>query len=494
MRKVYERPLIASIFLVLFLWITFLGWVTQPRITNEDNKEKETTTTPQLCTDANWSAGSAFFTLTALIFGYIAHPRGCLIWNRSGRMWRLTPAFAFLEFCIIWKRIALSSWKKVPFRVVCHTLMAVRVGNSWHPYEIKEFLQKTRDATDEETQLLPTAGTYIRSDTSSFNANTNLDRTLLSDRRQNVDDYSLSRNLSHIPTENHSEATTTSFSPYRPLPFTAPQNQLLYHETCDRIFQEHLNLVNEFERGPSFRIFIWIPMVLQAIKLVIVGGPGAVLTQVAGWVYFIAWLTIEILMVTIAERPLTVQERSRAISLSRQWRKNFETPDVMSDGLLKVSLEIIPPATFKTSLVSGFIIGGCDFFWTIFLCSLSPGSKAENASTIPLDFLETAVSNLKSMALWATAAFFYFLVVYPGPALLAQRLLHWVWRPLTSYSWLDLGPLWFEDTLGDLEPLWPGYLASYNYFIIFLFHTGIWWIKPFECWKTTKPTYYDWLG
>lgn len=65
---------------------------------------------------------------------------------------------------------------------------------------------------------------------------------------------------------------------------------------------------------------------------------------------------------------------------------------------------------------------------------------------------------------------------------------------LTSYSWFDLGPLWFEDSLGDLKPLGPGYISSYNYLKILLFHMGNWWIRPFECWETTKPSYYDWLG
>uniref|UniRef100_A0A093W2Z6 Uncharacterized protein n=1 Tax=Talaromyces marneffei PM1 TaxID=1077442 RepID=A0A093W2Z6_TALMA len=430
MRQLFERAIIASTFLLLFLWITFLDWVSPPRIANEDNKAQETTNTPQLCTDANWSAGT--------------HPRGCLFWNRSGRMWRLTPAFAFLELCIIWKRVALSLWERVPFRVIAHTLMAVRVGNSWHPSDIKEFLQKTRETTDGEAQLLSTGETHIH-------------------------------------------------GPYRPLGRFKPRDELRYYATCDLIFQEHLNIVGDFERGPSFRIFIWIPMVLQAIKLGIVGGPGAILTQVAGWVYFMAWLSIEILMIAIAERPLTVPERERATSLSRRWRKNFETPDLKND-LSELYLQVIPPATFNISIVFGLIVAGCDFFWTIFLCSLSPGSKAGNTPSTPLSFLETAVSNLESIAIWVSAGIFCFVVMYPGPALLSQRLLHLIWRTLTSYLGLDLGPLWFEDSLGDLEPLWPGYLASYNYFIIILFHTGIWWAKPFECWETVKPAYYDWLG
>jgi hypothetical protein len=503
MRKLYMRYLsasykslfVTSIFLLLFLGITYINWVTQPRIENEDNQEQETLKPPQLCTDANWSAGSAFFTLTALMFGYIAHPRGSLIWNRSGRMWRLTPAFAFLEFCVIWTRIALSLWAKVPFRVICHTLMAVRVGNSWHPFEIKEFLQKTRDATDEGAGIIPAAETYIRADASSFDGNTNLDRTPPSDRRQNVDVYQLSRHSSQTPTEGHSVAPTTIPSLYRSVPSVTARDRLPYHETCDRIFQEHLNLVSDFERGPSFRIFIWVPMVLQAIKLVSVAGPGAILTQIAGWVYLISWLSIEILMVTIAERPLTVLERSHATSLSKQWRKHFETPDMLSERRWGVDSETIPPATFTMSLIFGFLVGACDCYWTIFLCSLSPGSKAESASRTPLNFLATAVSNLEYIVLLVATTFFCLSVMHPGLIQLAQLLLDLVWRRLTSYLWFDLGPLWFKKpSPDDLELLWPAYLALYNYFIIFLYHTGIWWIKPFECWETTKPAYYDWLG
>src|SRR5579859_2270851 len=75
------------------------------------------------CTDANWSAGSAFFTLTALTFGYYAHPPGCLILNRSGRTWRLSPGYVAGEtFYILGRLYQGMKMYGHSFRVVCVTL------------------------------------------------------------------------------------------------------------------------------------------------------------------------------------------------------------------------------------------------------------------------------------------------------------------------------------------------------------------------------------
>ncbi|EED14344.1 hypothetical protein TSTA_105550 [Talaromyces stipitatus ATCC 10500] len=392
--------LISSIFLAWFIWYTFYIWYIQTPIAPPSAQQK--TNLP--CTDANWSAGSAFFTLTALIFGYIAHPRGCLFWNRSGRIWRLSPVFALIEM---------------------------------------------DDHTDVEAEF-------------GSNGDANEMKTLSAYRR-----------VGHFP----------------------PGIEREYHSTCDRIFQEHLNIVGDFEKGPSFRVFVWFPMILQVIKLAVVGGPGAILTQVTGWSYFGAWLSIEILMVTISQRPLTAPERAQATSLSRRWRKSYETPDLVSYWLDRVYLwglerlmifDILPPATFRVTRYSGLCVAMCNFFLAWTLSSASSGGENHEPGTY-LSLFECAVRALKIMALLLAT-------VTPGLPLLAQRVLHFVWKNLRSVLWFDIGSLWFEDSLGDLEPLWPGYIAVCSYVLTFLFHSGIWWTEPFECWATMKPGYYDWLG
>lgn len=432
--------------LAWFIWYTFYIWYIQNPIPPPSAEQQ---TSPP-CTDANWSAGSAFFTLTALILGYVAHPRGCLVWNRSGRMWRLSPVFALIEACFIWKRIIQGLlWANVSFPVVCHTLMAVRIGNSWQPSEIKAFLKKMDDHTDVET---------------GFGSN-----------------------------GDGNEMTT--LNAYRHIGHFPPEIEREYQRTCDKIFQEHLNLVRDFEKGPSFRVFIWFPMILQVMKLAIVGGPGAILTQIIGWSYFGAWLSIETLMITISQRPLTAPERFQAISLSRRWRKSFETPDLLSYWLDRVDSwgfgrlmisDILPPDTFRLTRYSGLCVAMLN--WGLVWTLTSASSRGENHEPgTYLSLFECAVRALKMMALFLAT-------VTCGLPLLVQQLLHLVWKNLTSVLWFDIGSLWFEDSLGDLEPLWPGHIAVCSYILTFLYYSGIWWTEPFECRTTTKPGYYDWLG
>jgi hypothetical protein len=59
-------------------------------------------------------------------------------------------------------------------------------------------------------------------------------------------------------------------------------------------------------------------MILQVVKLLGVSGSGSLLTQLSGWAYFISWATIEVLMKSIAQRPLKTAQHIRAISLCQQ--------------------------------------------------------------------------------------------------------------------------------------------------------------------------------
>ena len=92
----------------------------------------------------------------------------------------------------------------------------------------------------------------------------------------------------------------------------------------NKIIKKVLKEITKFEHGQSYRIFIWIPMVLQIIKLLVVSGSGSLLTQLSGWVYLISWATIEVLMITIAQQPLKTAENIRAISLCQQWTDRLE--------------------------------------------------------------------------------------------------------------------------------------------------------------------------
>jgi len=520
-----------SFFLGIFLIWTFRIWLYSinhpewgnPEPKNETLPTNTTSSIPQPCDDTNWSAGSAFFTLTALTFGYIAHPRGCMIFDRSGRMWRLTPLFALIETYMVWTRIVSSALKKPgpSFRVICNALMAVRLCNSWHPHEIAEALEpeQRHDNEAEEGRLLPHGSDDHPESSSEALRNHNTDSREPATVTNEADDFptdTFSRSAARlrpsttwprpassetIPLEPRinlviprPEQRATPVTPALLVGLTWQQKEAECFAARDKIIKKALEEVAKFEHGPSYRIFIWIPMVLQIIKLLVVSGSGSLLTQLSGWVYFISWATIEVLMITIAQRPLKTAEHIRAISLCQQWTDRLELSGRAFEWKNNSPLP-------KTPRVLGWIFGGLSALYNSFLTLglfLHNISIGDSYLATPHGFFSSAGFLIKFLLLYAAMLLVFalagFLVAYPAPMLLAQGILLAVWKVLGRLTGLDFGPLWFERYSMEVRPLWPGYIAMYNFVILMLFHTGIWWWQPFECWETRKPGFYDWLG
>ncbi|KAI4143204.1 MAG: hypothetical protein L6R39_004664 [Caloplaca ligustica] len=84
---------------------------------------------------------------------------------------------------------------------------------------------------------------------------------------------------------------------------------------CERIFSYHLHIVDDFQYGPTTRVFIWIPMLLQAAKLLVVR--GAWFARLVGFVYLLSWLTIEVLSILCAGHSLTAEEQKKAFELAQ---------------------------------------------------------------------------------------------------------------------------------------------------------------------------------
>jgi hypothetical protein len=519
-----------AILLIFVLW-TLRIWQyssnhpewANPEPKNETLPTNATLSIPQPCDDTNWSAGSAFFTLTALTFGYIAHPRGCMIFERSGRMWRLTPLFALVETCMVWTRVISGALGKpgTSFRILCHALIAVRLCNSWHPHEIAEALEpeQTQDEEAEEGRLLPHRTDDHIEDSSEALENHNTDAIGLAQEGNESNDSvadTSSRSITRLrpsttwPRPASSEAIplqprinfaiprpeqiATPATPARPAVLTYQQKEIECFAARDKIIEKALEEVAKFDHGPSYRIFIWIPMVLQIIKLLVVSGSGSLLTQLSGWIYFISWTTIEVLMITIAQRPLKAAEHIRAISLCRQWINLLD----LFGGTFKWEDDRV---LSKPARAVGWIFGGLS---AIYNSGLTLGLFFHNVSfgesflAAPHGFFGSAFFLIKMLLLWAGMLLVFaltgYLIAYPAPMLLAQGILLTMWKVLGKVTNLDFGPLWFERYSMEVRPLWPGYIAMYNFVILMFFHTGIWWWQPFECWETRKPSFYDWLG
>jgi hypothetical protein len=67
-------------------------------------------------------------------------------------------------------------------------------------------------------------------------------------------------------------------TPARPAALTPEQKEAECSATRDKIIKKPLEEVAKFDRGPSYRIFIWTAMVIQITKLLVVSGSGSLLT------------------------------------------------------------------------------------------------------------------------------------------------------------------------------------------------------------------------
>lgn len=73
-----------------------------------------------------------------------------------------------------------------------------------------------------------------------------------------------------------------------------------------QLFEE----VSDFESGPSFRIFVWGPMLLQLLKLLVVR--GSLIPRSLRVIFFVSWLINDLHLIVASLDPLSSKERSQA--------------------------------------------------------------------------------------------------------------------------------------------------------------------------------------
>lgn len=127
------------------------------------------------------------------------------------------------------------------------------------------------------------------------------------------------------------------------MPLTSLQREAAVSAGYDKLMKKHLEEVAKFEHRPSYRVFIWIPMVLQLVKLLVVCGSGSLLTKLCGWVYFIFWAAIEIVITTISQKPMTETELTRAVALCQEWTKILRCMDALASTALYARMRALSP-------------------------------------------------------------------------------------------------------------------------------------------------------
>ena len=94
-------------------------------------------------------------------------------------------------------------------------------------------------------------------------------------------------------------------------------------------FRRNLEQVQDYEKGPTYRLILWYPMVVQLAKATLVR--GAPFTIALGMIYLLSFLLIEGCLFA-ARKPLEEDDRAKALELLRSWSKLEAVPRIKYPG------------------------------------------------------------------------------------------------------------------------------------------------------------------
>ena len=198
------------------------------------------------CNEKNWSAGSAFFTIVALCFDFYCYPRGCLIVSSSGRTWRLSPILVLEELIFGTILFLWASRARINTVIFCFALLAYRSASGFNSTTVEEELGLTvqRPPLEPNTEWLQ-AYVFVR-EANGLRPEEGLWSTEEGRPRERQRDPTATINATFIIMEERRREYNID------------------------LFSCILYKLKNMDRGPSYRIFIWIPMCLQLSKLLVV--------------------------------------------------------------------------------------------------------------------------------------------------------------------------------------------------------------------------------
>lgn len=370
------------------------------------------------CGDSNWSAGSAFFAIVALACGNLIHPRGSSIFGVAGRTWRLSPVFAGFETVVLVVRALRCLRRGYSTRVTSYALLAIRTGNAWHEQDYEQFGETCDAVTDVETTTL-------------------LASTFQASRTDNA-----------ASLEENNPASVK------------------HRSRCRAAFAIQLHKLDQSERGPLYRIIIWIPMLLQFLKIAVVS--GAHFSRMIGLVFLLSWLTVEVLSIVISWHAITPAEEREATELGESyhapnWGENEGEYPLMQNSAPKIARALVFLYAALIFFAFGTVVG------------------ASNYLALELSFMILSSTMLPWPLIWLGTTVLFI----------------WSWSGARD----RVGPLWYEKSMrvpgkwADVSSLYPAYLAIYGLVLAVLLYAGVGNAKDwFPCWQTSKPSWYDWLG
>jgi hypothetical protein len=94
-------------------------------------------------------------------------------------------------------------------------------------------------------------------------------------------------------------------------------------------FRRNLEQVQDYEKGPTYRLTLWYPMVVQLAKATLVR--GAPFTIALGMIYLLSFLLIEGCLFA-ARKPLEEDGTAKALELLRSWGRLEAVPQIKYPG------------------------------------------------------------------------------------------------------------------------------------------------------------------
>ena len=364
-------------------------------------------------------------------------------------MWRLSPIFAFYEtWCLLLRILfALPLWSNdnegYTLREIAYALLAMRVGNAWSQEEYGKFVEKWVEKEEKNLE----AGQQQQHPPSLRPAQT---WPRLAQEVQDVHTAGPKKNQA-FPTN---AADGAELAKWR-------------RKIRIEIFQQHLRIVDTFEHGPSIRVFVWIPMLLQLAKLFVVS--GAWFAKSIGFIYFFSWLLIEVLSILTAKRSISGEEVVQATNLAMNI---YKAPNWRVEGEKAYPIESTQAGIWGTVLL--YIHGTFNFF------SLGHVLGFHGITALLFSFI------------------IFIPFITPFPLVLFGAITVWLWR-LTRLE-NRFGKLWYSAIIpnsrdADYFAVYPAFLALCSLALEMLVFAGVGGAKgSFPCWATRKPGWYDWLG
>jgi hypothetical protein len=464
---------------------------------------------PPACSSENWSNESALAVLFALAIGCLAHPRGSLTYSKSGRIWRLSPHLGFVEALNLISKAAFGAWRGYSLNIICVTLLAVRAGNSWTSTEYESFQEDWRKEQRQEKHRISNASEDLgQGDDNELIPPVGRSQTIEAEEgRANMD---LHRRIPRVGGP-HGKGDPKDLT------------EEVQEASPDAMFLAQLDETERYEKGFTFRVMAWIPMLLSAVKLCAVKGYGGIWSpKVCGWMFVVSWFVVELLTVVASRHQLSEDEREKALMLSQQWRKTWslraERQKTIEDALINPFLIFL----CFLEVDGGFILGritctillgfnawplvaqtaGSYFFphlkYSLWLDSFlwqPDGNLFWRFCMIPVE-LSTLFGFVFCPFIFY--ALFYFGLVYliisPWAFVLLNLLCAFlVLRRGIPASTLRVSTWWQAMKMEDMDCLVPGYLALLQAILTVLRCTRVLNdYASYDCSTTTKASWYDW--